>query len=79
MAGIRDIASIVTFSTLQLVFLNRSGRLCWGPDMEETSRKGMSKNVTRPNSFKGILTGTAVNDSGEFRRLGKGHIPVKPP
>ena len=47
-----------------------------GTVVEETPKKGMSKIVTWPNGFKGILTGIAVDDCGEFRRLGKGYIPA---
>jgi hypothetical protein len=74
--------SIVTFPTLQLVFLNRSKSPCWGPRtrlVEETPQKDLSKNVMRPNSFEGTLTGTAVNDCGELCMLGKGHALTRPP
>lgn len=43
MAGIRVIMSIVAFSTLQLMFLDRFRSLCWGRKVEETPQKSIEE------------------------------------
>lgn len=70
MASINDIVSIDALLALQLVFLNRSNRLCWGGGGKHTP-VWHDRNAARPNRFMGILTGFVVDDCGELTGLEK--------